>query len=334
VISNVINNVWGWVAWEPMADVALLWHGVDEVPGDLGRTVVTIGVFDGVHRGHRALIGRAVYAAREANLPCVVVTFDPHPAEVVRAGSHPAMLSTLRHRAELLHGIGVDGVLVLHFSHAVSRLTAEEFVATVLVDRLHMARVVVGANFRFGHRALGTVETLRELGPRHEFTVDAIDLVHDSGVVLSSSYIRQCIAEGDVETAAVVLARPHRVEGLVIHGDHRGRELGFPTANLATPIHAAIPADGVYAGWLLRSDRTTRFPAAISVGTNPTFEGAERRVEAYALDRDDLELYGENVAIDFVARLRGQERFESVDALIGQMKSDVARTGELLDAYD
>lgn len=313
------------------ADFALLWHGVDEIPGDLDRPVVTIGVFDGVHRGHRVLIERAVEAARSAGLPCVVITFDPHPAEVVRAGSHPAMLSTLRHRAELLRGIGVDGVLVLHFSHALSRLTAEEFVDAVLVNRLHAERVVVGANFRFGHRALGTVDTLRALGPSRGFTVDAVGLVHDSGVVLSSSYIRQCIAEGDVETAAVVLARPHRVEGLVVHGDHRGRELGFPTANLVTPVAAAIPADGVYAGWLQRADRTTRFPAAISVGTNPTFEGAERRVEAYALDRDDLELYGEDVAVDFVARLRAQERFESVEALIAQMKSDVARARDKLD---
>ncbi len=322
------------VAWRRWLNFALLWHGVDEIPAELDQTVVSIGVFDGVHRGHRALIGGAVDAAREANLPCVVITFDPHPAEVVRAGSHPAMLSTLRHRAELLRGIGVDGVLVLHFSLALSRLTAEEFVDAVLVDRLHTARVVVGANFRFGHRALGTADTLRELGPSRGFTVDAVELVHDSGVVLSSSYIRQCIAEGDVETAAVVLARPHRVEGLVVHGDHRGRELGFPTANLATPAHAAVPADGVYAGWLLRADRTTSFPAAISVGTNPTFEGAERRVEAYALDRDDLELYGEDVAVDFVARLRGQERFDSVEALIAQMKSDVARARDLLDAHE
>jgi riboflavin kinase / FMN adenylyltransferase len=310
------------------ANVSALWRGLDEVPSDLMRSVVTIGVFDGVHRGHRVILTRAREHADSLQAPLVVVTFDPHPAEVVRPGTHPAMLTTLDHRVQLLREAGADHVLVLHFSPSLSRLTPAEFVRDVLVERLHAVAVVVGANFRFGHRALGTVETLAELGRELGFDTVGVELVGDGYVRWSSTYARQCVAEGDTDAVTQVLARPHRVEGFVVHGDHRGRELGYPTANLHVGRHAAVPADGIYAGWLVRASGE-RLPAAVSIGTNPTFDGAERRVEAYCIDRTGLDLYGERVAIDFGPRLRDTLRFANVDALLAQVGADVDRAREI-----
>jgi riboflavin kinase / FMN adenylyltransferase len=316
-----------------------------EVPSDWPACVVTIGVFDGVHRGHRELIAAARHESRRreeadggtgARVPVVAVTFDPHPNEVVREGTHPAMLATVDHRVELLHDAGADAVVVLPFTREFAALTPEEFAEQVLAQRLHALAVVVGANFRFGHRASGTTSTLAELGMTLGFSVVVVDLVRgpvDGGdVAWSSTYVRQCVMEGDVEAAAAVLGRPHRVTGEVVHGDHRGRELGFPTANLALAEHAAVPADGVYSGWLVRRPAAVeqqRWPAAISIGTNPTFDGEERRVEAYVLDRDDLDLYGETVAVEFQTRLRPTLRFDSVDALVEQMTADVDRARAL-----
>ncbi len=303
------------------------WRGLDAVPPGWGRCVVTIGVFDGVHRGHQAIIGRAVARARDSAQPCVVVTFDPHPSEVVRPGSHPAVLTTARHKAELLDAVGVDVVCVLPFTVEFSRLSPAEFVHAVLVETLHASAVVVGENFRFGHRAAGDVGTLRELGRRFGFAVEAVALLGDDETTVSSTYVRACVDAGDVDAAAEALGRPHRVEGVVVRGDGRGRELGYPTANLETTPHAAVPADGIYAGWLVRGGQ--RLPAAISVGTNPTFEGRERRVEAYVLDAD-LDLYGEHVALDVAARVRDTVRFDSVEALVAQMADDVKQVRELL----
>jgi riboflavin kinase / FMN adenylyltransferase len=311
------------------------WQGPEDVPDDWGSSVVTIGVFDGVHRGHQQIIGRARQVATELGLPLVVVTFDPHPDEVVRPGSHPPFLCTTRRRAELLAGLGADAVCVVEFSYEFSRLGPDEFVRTVLVDRLHTARVVVGEDFVFGHKASGDVALLAELGEKYDFTVEGLPLVTEDGVRISSTEIRARLAEGDVAGAALDLGRPHRVEGVVVRGHQRGRALGFPTANLETLPHAAIPADGIYAGWLYELDpsdgsETDKWPAAISVGTNPTFDGRERTVEAYALDRDDLDLYGAHVAVDFAARLRPTLKFDTVDQLVAQMHEDVAETRLLL----
>jgi riboflavin kinase / FMN adenylyltransferase len=303
------------------------WRGLEAVPTGWGRSVVTVGVFDGVHRGHQRLIGRAVERARERGLPSALVTFDPHPAEVVRPGSHPARLTTLRRRADLVAGLGVDAFCVLPFTSDVARTEPPEFAHEVLVERLHAADVVVGRNFRFGHRAAGDVALLTRLGERFGFGVEGLELITDDGVTFSSTYIRACIDAGDVEAAAAALGRPHRVEGVVVHGDRRGRELGFPTANLATAQYTALPADGVYAGRFEITGRS--LAAAISVGTNPTFSGRERTVEAYVLDVDE-DFYGFEVALDFVHRLRGQERFADVGALVEQMDRDVALTRELL----
>jgi riboflavin kinase / FMN adenylyltransferase len=305
------------------------WTGLADVPSDWGESVVTIGVFDGVHLGHQRLIGRAAELAAQRDLPVVVVTFDPHPDAVVRPGPPPPELTTPRRLAELLAGLGVKALVVLPFDVEFSKLSPDEFVRAVLSERLHAAAVVVGENFRFGHKAAGDVPLLGRLGEKYDFTAEGVPLL--AGV--SSSHIRERLAAGDVRAAAAALGRPHRVEGVVVRGHQRGRSLGFPTANLETTPHAAIPADGVYAGWLvtlgLDGAETDRWPAAISVGTNPTFGAGDRTVEAYALDRDDLDLYGVHAAIEFTDRLRGTERFATVDDLITQMHTDVAQARTL-----
>ncbi|MFN8169454.1 MAG: bifunctional riboflavin kinase/FAD synthetase [Candidatus Nanopelagicales bacterium] len=303
-----------------------IWRALDEVPADQPASVVAIGVFDGVHFGHRVVVGKAVGLGRELGAPVVVITFDPHPDEVVRPGTHPGLLSTVEQRCQLMAALGVDGVCVVPFTRELASMTPQDFVDHVLVDRFHARAVTVGENFRFGHRASGDTETLAELGRERGFVVDAEPLLAGEGGVWSSTYIRGLIRAGDVASAAYSLGRPHRVEGEVVHGDHRGRELGYPTANLATTPHAAVPADGVYAARLVLAPYTAdeqSLPAAVSVGTNPTFDGVERRVEAYVIDREGLDLYGRHVAVDFLERIRGQERFDDVDALVARMAIDV-----------
>jgi riboflavin kinase/FMN adenylyltransferase len=308
------------------------WQGLDDVPADQPPSVVAIGVFDGVHYGHRAVIGKADMHAHRLGVPSVVVTFDPHPDEVIRPGTHPALLSTIDHRCALLAELGVDAVCILPFTRELAALSPEQFVDQVLVSRFHAVAVAVGENFRFGHRAAGDPETLAELGLARGFIVDSEPLVAGEGGVWSSTYVRGLVRAGDVASAAYSLGREHRVEGTVVHGDHRGRELGYPTANLATTPHAAVPADGVYAARLVvapYTEHAATHAAAVSIGTNPTFDGTERRVEAHVLDlhgSDDLDLYGAHVALDFVDRIRGQIRFEGADALadlVAQMARDV-----------
>ena len=299
------------------------WRGLDAVPPGWGRCVATIGVFDGVHLGHQQIIGRAVERARAAGVASVVLTFDPHPAEVVRPGSHPAVLTTPRHQAELIEALGADVLCVLPFTLDFSRLTPAEFAHEVLVEHLHALAVVGGENFRFGHKAAGDVAALGELGDRFGFAAEGVPLLREGGTTISSTYVRACVDAGDVAVAGRALGRPHRIEGVVVRGDRRGRTIGFPTANLQPPRYAAIPADGVYAG------RLDGRPAAVAIGTNPTFEGRERRVEAYVLDFDG-DLYGTHVALDLVARLRDMVRYDTVAALVEQMHRDVAETRRLV----
>jgi riboflavin kinase/FMN adenylyltransferase len=310
-----------------------VWRDVSEVPADLARTVVTIGNFDGVHLGHQHVIARAREVAVAQGVDTVVaVTFDPHPMAVLRPEHAPVMLTTLEHRLALLEAAGVDDVLVIPFSREIAAWSPDEFVQQVLVEALHARGVVVGANFRYGNRASGDVHLLTESGEQHDFVVDAVAL--DGGPqVWSSTYVRSCLAAGDVSGAAEALGRPFTVRGTVVKGDQRGRELGFPTANVPTPADAAAPCDGVYAGWLTRLDTGESFPAAISVGTNPTFDGViGRRVESYVLDRTDLDLYGIEVEVAFVEHLRGMVKFEGIEKLIETMHDDVRRTRELLGA--
>ncbi|MEN8705584.1 MAG: bifunctional riboflavin kinase/FAD synthetase [Nocardioides marinisabuli] len=307
-----------------------LWRSLDDVPADLARTVVTIGNFDGVHLGHRQVLARARRVADDRGLTLVVVTFDPHPMAVLRPEHAPTSLTTLEARAELLAEAGADAVLALPFDRDVASWTPEEFVDRVLVDGLGAAVVVVGANFRFGHRAAGDVATLVALGADRDLDAEGIEL--DGGPqVWSSTYVRTCLAAGDVAGAAEALGRPYAVRGVVVRGDQRGRDLGYPTANVPVGPRSAAPADGVYAGWLRRLDTGESLPGAISVGTNPTFAGErERRVETYVLDRTDLDLYGVEVEVGFVDRLRGMVAFDSVEELLEQMADDVDRAREAL----
>ncbi|MEV0494573.1 bifunctional riboflavin kinase/FAD synthetase [Streptomyces atratus] len=312
------------------------WRGLEDIPQDWGRSVVTIGSYDGVHRGHQLIIGRAVDRARELGVPSVVVTFDPHPSEVVRPGSHPPLLAPHHRRAELMAELGVDALLILPFTTEFSKLAPADFIVKVLVDKLHAQLVIEGPNFRFGHRAAGNVQLLSEFGATYDYGVEVNDLVLSGeaggGEPFSSTLTRRLVAEGDVAGAAEVLGRPHRVEGIVVRGAQRGRELGFPTANVETLPHTAIPADGVYAGWLNVDDEA--MPAAISVGMNPQFDGMERTVEAYAIDRVGLDLYGLHVSVDFLAYVRGMKKFDSIDDLLVAMAADVKRAGELIAAHD
>jgi riboflavin kinase/FMN adenylyltransferase len=310
-----------------------VWHSPAEVPADLGHTVVTIGVFDGVHRGHQAVVGRAAGQGRRLGVPVVVVTFDPNPIVVIRPEVAPPALLPVATRAELLRAAGADHVLVLPFGRERSEQTAEDFVVDVIVDLMRAKAVVVGTDFRFGHRAAGDVTLLEQLGKEHDFVVERVEPEGDAWVDRwSSTYVRERVAKGDMTAAAEALGRPFRVVGVVVRGHERGRSLGFPTANVPARWGEVIPADGVYAGWLTRLDdpHATRWPAAISVGTNPTFDGVECTVEAYVLDRDDLELYGVPVAVDFADRIRGQERFETVAALVERMHDDVDTARQLL----
>lgn len=319
------------------------WNDVGDVPTDLASSVVAIGNFDGVHLGHRAVLRQVVDIARDRACRSVAITFDPHPVLVLRPAEAPVPLTTLDHRLELMASTGLDAALVLPFTFELATWSPERFVDEVLVRRLKVCAVVVGRDIRFGHRNSGDIGTMRELGAKLGFDVLVIDDVGDDRSRAqehatprwSSTWLRAVIAEGDVAAAARVLGRPHRVTATVVHGDHRGRELGYPTANLGPDAVGVVPADGVYAGWLERvgaagDDPDRRLPAAISVGTNPTFDGRDRRVEAYVLDRHDLDLYGDVVAIEFVSRLRPTVRFEGIEPLLVQMADDVRRTREIL----
>ena len=313
------------------------WHGLDDIPADLGPTVVTLGNFDGVHRGHREVLTRVVREAAQRGATPVAVTFEPHPIAVLYPDRAPAAVMSLGQRLDALEAVGLGATLVLEFTPEFARQTPEEFVHGTFVEALGAVAVVVGKDTRFGVRNSGDVDTLRELGETHGFEVVALDDIGEGDTTTrwSSTQLRAELLEGSVAHAAQIIGRPHRVSGTVVHGDHRGRELGYPTANLSQDHEGLVPADGVYAGWLLRldvavDDPDRTLPAAVSVGTNPTFDGQQRRVEAYVLDRTDLDLYGERVVVEFVDRLRPTLRFDGVDALIAQMAQDVDRCREIL----
>jgi len=289
--------------------------------------VVVIGVFDGVHKGHQLLLNRAKEIADGRSI--IALTFDPHPTTVFAPDKAPTMLTTLADRVELLKIHNADQVAVMKFTEKFAAMSPDDFVETILVNQLHASTVIVGKNFTYGHKASGNVDTLIKSGLTHNFTVDVQELKGETEVI-SSSRIRALVIEGKVEQARELLSRPHRLDGVVVHGEKRGREIGYPTANLGNIDGQTIPADGVYAGWLTVG--INFWPAAISIGTNPTFEGVRgRQVEAYALDQEGLELYDKNASIEFGWYLRPTLKFDGLDPLLEQMKKDCDKARELTE---
>ena len=292
----------------------------------LGRKYV---VFDGVHRGHQVLLNRAKEIANGRAI--IALTFDPHPTKIFAPDKAPTLLVTLADRVELLKIHNADQVAVIAFNEKFASMSPEAFVKNVLVDQLHVSTVVVGKNFTYGHKAAGNVDSLILDGIKNNFTVDVQELKDGDGQAISSTLIRKLVTEGNVEKARELLSRPHRLDGVVVHGEKRGREIGYPTANLGNIDDQTIPADGVYAGWLTVG--INYWPAAISIGTNPTFEGVRgRQVEAYALDQEGLDLYDKNASIEFGWRLRDTLKFDSLDELLVQMKKDCDKARELTEA--
>lgn len=300
------------------------------VPAGFGPAAVTIGKFDGVHVGHRAVIGRLREIAAERQLSAVAVTFDRNPLALLAPDKCPDSLVSTRQKVELLATTGLDATLLLHFDRMLASVPAEEFVERILVGALGAKALLVGDDFRFGARGAGDVALLERLGERHGFTVEVLgDIRPDGERRVSSTWVRELLDEGDVARAAELLGG-HRptVSGVVVHGAARGRELGFPTANLSPESEGLIPGDGVYAGWL--TDAGVRYPAAISVGDNPTFEGVpKKQVEAYVLDRE-LDLYDHLVDVEFVERIRGMVAFTTIPDLIATIQDDVDRIRTIL----
>ncbi len=303
-----------------------------DIPAGFGPSVVAIGKFDGVHSGHRAVIDRARVTATDAAARVVAVTFDRNPLSILRPDRCPEALVSVDQKIALLADAGVDATLVLRFDEALAALSPREFVEHVLVDALGAVCVMVGDDFRFGRGGAGTPAVLGELGADLGFTVDVVSDVQGGGRRVSSTWVRELLAAGQVEDAARLLGRPHAVRGEIVHGLKRGRELGYPTANLSSELEGFVPADGVYAGWLIDEGKdagalsaATRYPAAISIGTNPTFDDVpERQIEAYVLDETDLDLYDHTVQVQITHRIRGMVKFEGIDALIETMRGDVA----------
>lgn len=313
------------------------WSSPSATPPQLRPCVATFGNFDGVHRGHRAILDELIRQGRERDLPVVVVTFDPHPVEVMHPERAPELIAPGSLRDDFLREAGIDGVLVLPFTMEFAQTSAVDYIVDTFVTGLEAAALVVGADTKgFGAGYTGDVDLIRRLGQEHDFDVVVIEDQGDDER-WSSSAVRAHLAAGEVEAAAEILDRPHRVTGTVVHGHHRGRDLGYPTANLGSDTLGLVPSDGVYAGWLTRLDlpegsADRRLPAAISVGTNPTFDGQVRVVESYVLDRTDLDLYGELVAVDFVGHVRPTLRFDSIDELLEAMARDVDATRTILQS--
>ena len=290
--------------------------------------VVLIGVFDGVHKGHQFLLNRAKEIADGRNV--IALTFDPHPMHVFAPDRAPTLLTTLSDRVELLKIHNADQVAVLKFNEKFAAMSPQDFVKDVLVGQLNASTVIVGKNFTYGHKAAGNVDSLVKDGLEYNFTVDVQDLKSDDGEIISSSRIRSLVTSGEVEEARELLSRPHRLDGIVVHGEKRGREIGYPTANLGNIDGQTIPCDGVYAGWLTVG--INFWPAAISIGTNPTFEGVRgRQVEAYAIDQIGLELYDKNASIEFGWRLRDTLKFDGLEPLLVQMKLDCDQARSLTE---
>lgn len=324
-----------------MLPIVHIWRDLASIPTPAVPSVVTIGVFDGIHRGHQQLITTTVQTARAQGVRSVVVTFDPHPRAVLR-GDAPPRLTSLARRLELTEQLGVDAVFVVPFTRELSQVPAEEFLRSHLIEPLAPTQIYVGENFHFGYKAAGTPQMLVEWGQEYGYTATVASLVPAQGAgerTASSTVVRRSVEAGDVAAAAQVLGRPFRVSGTVVRGAGRGgAQLGYPTANIDFDPELVTPADGVYAGWFTVTGGPApegtmvsqlAYPAAISVGTNPTFSGSRRTIEAFVLD-EDADLYGRVAAVDFVGFVRGMEKFSGVEELLTAMARDVAQTRTLL----
>ncbi|OKL49275.1 bifunctional riboflavin kinase/FAD synthetase [Boudabousia marimammalium] len=306
-----------------------------QVPEDTD-SVATIGIFDGVHLGHRRLVKAVVERAKARNVQAWAITFDPHPATLHQPERGVRLIMSLSDRLATLSALGLDGVLVEPYTRELSSLSPRQFVERYFVKGLGVKEVIVGQDVRFGHDNCGDIHTLFSLGEEFGFTVTVVsEQTAKSGRRYSSTWVREALKAGDVAQVKEILGSPHRVRGQVVHGFKRGRELGFPTANLDAETVGEIPGDGVYAGWLVRSVPNSqhayeRLAAAISVGTNPHFDGEKRTIEAHVLGRSDLNLYGENVGIEFIKKLRGMQSFDCLDDLLNQMDEDLRAAAELL----
>jgi riboflavin kinase/FMN adenylyltransferase len=305
-------------------------RGLEHLPFDGGPSAVTVGFFDGVHLGHVAVFERTVAYADEHGLTPIAVTFDRHPREVLTPGREPRLLTTTERKIDLIAATGVRVVLVLPFTEEFSRVTAEDFVGRVIVEGLHAEHVVVGSNFTFGHRAAGTIDTLRTSGEALGFSVESAELVEIGGRTLSSSSIREALASGDLDWPHTALGRRYAVDGEVVAGAGRGTGLGYPTANLRTSPRLLLPGTGIYAGRALIGER--HFVAAIDVGTNPTFGVEPLHVEAFLIDFEG-DLRGEVLSVEFWERLRDELKFDSIDDLVEQMRLDVERTRQVVPPY-
>ncbi len=303
--------------------------GLDQVPADFGPSAVTVGKFDGVHLGHRRVLAALQAIASEQGLVSTVVTFDRNPLALLRPELCPIALTSNAQKRELLESTGVDATVMVPFTREFSALEPQEFVDRVLVESLHARVVMVGSNFRFGHENRGDVALLSALGPSRGFEVRTIDTVLVEGDrSVSSTLVRDLLGEGRVRDAAAVPGRAPSVRSVVVHGQERGRALGYPTANLSPDLEGFIPADGVYAARLTVEGRT--MPAAVSIGNNPTFDGVpDKQVEAHVLD-ETLDLYGKTVSLEFVDYVRPMARFSDIDALVAQMNEDERRIRQIL----
>lgn len=296
-------------------------RSLSQVPREPAGRALALGTFDGVHLGHREVIGSALGRARERGLVAAVVTFDPHPLEVLRPDRPPRLLTTIERKIELVAALGLDELVAIPFTAELSRQTAEEFCDQVLVATLGARSVSVGANFHFGHNAAGDADLLRS---RPEFDTDVVELVAHDGESISSSRIRALVDAGDVAAAARLLGAPYALAGTVKQGDRRGRELGMPTANLDVPEQQLLPAPGIYAATAAGESLEGELPAAVSIGVRPTFGGGELLVEAHLIGFEG-DLYGRRLRLEFLERLRDEERFESAEDLVEQMRKDVAQ---------
>ncbi|KGF05473.1 bifunctional riboflavin kinase/FAD synthetase [Arcanobacterium sp. S3PF19] len=312
-----------------------IWHNAAQIPRDLPESAVTVGIFDGVHRGHRAILAKTAQVAAERDMPALALTFDPHPLRVHHPERKFQLITSLSERLARLEEAGIDGVFVQKYDLRYAQTTPLDFVRGQLLGQLHAKTVVVGQDVRFGKNNAGDGQMLKDFGARFGFSVVLLDDLCDrQGRRWSSTWVRELLAEGKVGEAMEVLGRPHRIRGIVRHGFKRGRKLGFPTANLAGDNLGEVPADGVYAGRLIlpgcAANAAAYLPAAISVGTNPQFGGKSRTVEAHVLGRSDLNLYGQEIALDFISYLRPMRKFSSVAALLSQMDDDLKHCAQKL----